>query len=105
MSDLFTDQDVLGHLMDVEHAASELALEAQEEADKRRGEVKQKVEGEYRAKYEQLIAGLESNLQAGKEECDAAREVEYSTYASRLDSMPKDVASFNSFVDSVFSGK
>ena len=105
MGDFSTEQDILGHLMEVESAASELALEAQQEADKRRAEAKQKAEAEYRTKYEGLIAELDSWYKAGKEECDAARGLEYKNYAARLESLPKNVEAFNAFVESVFSGK
>lgn len=105
MSDLVTDQDILGHLMDVEHSAAELELEAQAEADKRRNEAKQKAEGEYKSRYDTLISDLDAWYNTEKEKCDASCNEEFQAYAASLASLPKDVSAFNSFVDSVFFGK
>lgn len=42
------EQDVIGHLIDVERLASDLLLEAQTEADKRKAVAKEAAEQNYR---------------------------------------------------------
>ena len=98
------EADVLRHLLDVENDAASLALEASEEADKRRSSAKQKADAKYRVKYEELIASLDSWLNSEKESCDAALKATFSEYDERLKAMPKNLDAFYSFVDSVLIG-
>ena len=71
------EQNVLGHLMDVEREASSLALDAQAEADRRRNEAKQQADADFRARHEDLIRGLDAWYDAEKKKTDAALESEY----------------------------
>ena len=99
------DRGILTHLLEVESEASTLAIEATEEADKRRSAVKQKVDAEYRAKYDELIKSLEAWLGAEKEKCDAEQKAIYSEYAKKLEELPKDTGAFCAYVDSLLMEK
>ena len=98
------DKDILGHLLEVESDASSLALEASEEADKRRSAAKQKADSEYRAKYEEMINSLDAWLNSEKEKNDTALKAVFAEYDERLKALPKDIDSFYSFVDSLLAG-
>ena len=103
--DVDEDRDALYHLLEVESEAATLALEATEEADKRRSAAKQKADAEYRAKYEELIESLDAWLNAEKEKCDAEQKAVYGEYAKKLEELPKDTGAFCAYVDSLLIGK
>lgn len=97
--------DLIRHLIEVESDAASLALEASEEADKRRHAAKQKADAEYHGKYEELIASLEAWLNSEKEACDAEQKAIVAEHEKRLNNLAKDLNTFHSFVDSVLIGK
>ncbi len=100
-----TDEDILKYLLEVESEAASLALDASEEADKRRSAAKQKVDAEYHSKYSELISSLDAWLNAEKEKCDVALKALFSEYDEKLRALSKDFDSFYSFVDSIIIGK
>lgn len=99
------EQDVIGHLIDVERLASDLLLDAQAEADRRKAEAKEKAEREFLSRYEELVGELSASYDAGRASCDAAKEREFSQYAERLSSVTKDQSALNRYLDSVFFGQ
>lgn len=99
------EQNVLGHLMDVEREASSLALDAQAEADRRRNEAKQQADADFRVRHEDLIRGLDAWYDAEKKKNDAALEAEYREFDAALEARTKNTEAFDAFVDSVFAGK
>lgn len=98
------DVDILRYLLEVESDAASLALEASEEADKRRNAAKQKADLEYHSRYEDLISSLDTWLNSEKEKCDADFKAIFSDYEERLKALPKDIDSFYSFVSSALAG-
>lgn len=98
------EQDVIGHLMDVERLASDLLLDAQSEADARKASAREKADQEYRIGYERIVSELEQRLSDGRASLDESRDREFSEFASRLDSIRQDRASFNAYLDSLYSG-
>ena len=98
------EQDVIGHLIDVERQAYDLLLDAQTEADRRKATAKEQAEKAYRAAYEQLVGELELALSEGKKQCDASRDREYDDFRNHLRSIRQDRTSFNSYLDSLYSG-
>ena len=98
------EQDVIGHLIDVERLAYDLLLDAQKEADRRKAAVKEQAEREFRAEYEKIIAELESEKASALSVCDERQAREYAEYDARLTSLTQDRAAFNDYLDSVFSG-
>lgn len=98
------EQDVIGHLMDVERLASDLLLDAQAEADKRKAAAREKADQEYRSAYEKIIAELEKNFSDGCSARDESRDREFVSFNSRLASIKKDRTAFNTYLDSIYSG-
>jgi len=98
------EQDVIGHLIDVERLASDLLLDAQTEVDRRKAIAKETAERAYLTAYEQIIAELEESSAAGKKECDASRERDYAAFNDHLASIHKDQAAFKACLDSIFFG-
>jgi hypothetical protein len=98
------EQDVIGHLIGVERAASDLLLDAQREADKRKGEAKARAESNFLAGYENIVSGLEDEYEANRKSCDSARVQEYARYNALLDSIPLNRKALSRFLDSVALG-
>ncbi len=99
------EQDVIGHLIDVERLAYDLLLEAQTEADKRTAVAKEAAEQQYRSSCEQIMTVLEDSFQKEQKKCDESRAMEYTRYDALLESTAKDRTSFDAYLDSVFFGQ
>ncbi len=98
------EQDVIGHLIDVERSAFDMMMDAQNEADKRKTAAREEAEQKFRTAYESIIADLESSLEKQKKECDAAREAEYAELKERLEAIQQDRSAFSEYLDSLFPG-
>jgi vacuolar-type H+-ATPase subunit H len=98
------EQDIIGHLIDVERLAYDLLLDAEKESDRRKSLAKEKAEQEYHTAYERLIEAREASFSDAKNKCDSARETEYGSYIAHLESIPVDPERFNSYLNSVFFG-
>ncbi len=98
------EQDVIGHLIDVERLAYDLLLDAQTEADRRKAAVKEQAEREFRSEYEKIVTELESDKATAIASCDERQAREYAEYDTRLSSLTQDRTAFNDYLDSIFSG-
>ena len=96
------DQDIIGHLIDVERQAYDLLLDAESEADKRKAKANEDAELSFRASYALLIEQLEESFLAGKQQCDNSKNDEFTAFDLRLASMNKDPDAFNKYLDSFF---
>ena len=96
------DQDIIGHLIDVERQAYDLLLDAESEADKRKAKAKEEAEQSYRSLYARLIEQLEASFLAGQQLCDNSKKDEFTAFDTRLASTTKDPSSFNKYLDSLF---
>lgn len=99
------EQDVIGHLIDVERLASEMTMNAQAEADRRKSEAKEKAERLFLAEYETTIGTLESSLAQAIKACDAARDGEYAKFNAYLASLRLDTDAFASYLDTLCFGR
>lgn len=99
------EQDVIGHLMDVERLASDMMMSAQIEADRRKAEAKEKAERLYLAEYEKIITVLETTQSEAFKSCDDKREREYKEFAQYLGSLHCDKVAFASYLDSLCFGQ
>lgn len=97
-------QDVIGHLIDVERLAYDLLLDAQTEADRRKTVAKEEADRDYRSAYEKIIARLETKLAKNKQVCDERLAAEYVSFDEEISSITKDITSFSTYLDSIFSG-
>lgn len=98
------EQDVIGHLLDVEKLAYDILLEAQSVADVKKAKAKDAAELAYRASYEIIIKKLEDEENEGKKRCDDARNKEYEAFHTYLSSLKKDQPAFSQYLDSLLFG-
>jgi hypothetical protein len=99
------EQDVIGHLIDVERLASDLMMDAQAEADRRKAEAKEKAERLYLSEYEKTVGTLEASFAESKKKCDVARDDEYAKFARYLDSLKLDKDAFAEYLDKQCFGR
>lgn len=98
------EQDVIGHLIDVERSAFDLMMDAQNEADKRKTAAREEAEQKFRSAYEAIVAELETGLDKQKRDCDASRDTEYAELQARLEAIEQDRGAFSGYLDSLFPG-
>jgi len=99
------EQDVIGHLIDVERLAYDLLLEAQTEADKRQAAAKEAAEQAYRSACQKISAESETACDGAKREIDESRTREFASFAAFLENTRIDRTSFDAYLDSVYSGR
>lgn len=99
------EQDVIGHLIDVERQAYDLLAEAQTEADRRKKAARESAEADYRTACVSMIASLDEAYASAVRECDEAKKKEFEAFNERLEAIAKDQAAFNACLESIFSGK
>lgn len=97
-------QDVIGHLMGIEREAASLLSDAQAEADRRKTAASEESSKKFKEAYEKLVTAFESELKSGMQSVDKTRADLLSSYQTRIEAIPQYPESFNSFLDSVFSG-
>lgn len=98
------EQDVIGHLIDVERQAYDLLLEAQTEADRRIKAARESAEADYRAACVSMIASLDAAYASAVQECDEAKKKEFDAFKERLEAITKNQAALNACLESIFSG-
>ncbi|HHU35939.1 MAG TPA: hypothetical protein GXZ47_01785 [Treponema sp.] len=98
------DQDVIGHLIDVERSAFDMMMDAQTEADKRKTTAREEAEKQFRTAHESIVKEQEAALAKEKQHCNNAREQEYNEIAERLSAIEQDGKAFNTYLDSLFLG-
>lgn len=98
------EQDVLQHLLDIEHGASELVLEAQKEADRRVAE-QEKIS---REAYEQCYRAKSLELEKIYQETVAQVKEKYSSllkkYQLELEAQPVQYQAFNELMQQLLFG-
>lgn len=95
------EQNVIGHLLDVEKDAEMLVFEAQSEASKRITAARVEADAEYKKKYADLAQKLESDYQGKISELTSEHDKILERYKSDVQNAEKDVNSFNSFLESI----
>lgn len=98
------EQDVIGHLMDVERLACDLLLDAQTEADKRKIAAKEQAEKNFLAQYEQSLAVFEEKFLQDRTACETQREQELAQFDALLSDISPDRVSFNTYLEHYFFG-
>lgn len=101
---MMEERDILQHLLQVEKAAAELVLSAQEEADKRIAESSQLLRSEYQSRYQKAAEKCDKqgllDIQKAREAC----EEELSAYRRTLSSTTLDKKGFNTVCEELFFG-
>jgi vacuolar-type H+-ATPase subunit H len=99
------NQEVIGHLLDVERQASELIRDAQTEADRRKALAVEAADAEFRAAYAALIGELEAQYAADRSEIDEGRARILREYEASLAAVRRDGDGFGRYVSSLYTGK
>ena len=95
------EQNVIGHLLDVEKDAEQLVFEAQSEASKRITAARVEADAEYKKQYSDLAQKLEADYQQKISNLSSEHEKTLEKYKSDVQNAEKDVNSFNSFLESI----
>jgi len=95
------EQNVIGHLLDVEKDAEMLVFEAQSEASKRITAARVEADAEYKKQYSDLSQKLEAEYQKKINELTLEHDKVLEKYKTDVQNAEKDVSSFNSFLESV----
>ena len=93
------EADVIGHLLDVEHEASGLLLDAQKETDKRTADARAKAEIQFKAEYAKITSALTSEETAAHDKINKMHDDAIAGYRTSLDATKKDTSSFNGLLD------
>lgn len=97
------ESNVIGHLIDVEHRASELVSGAHAEADKRILQARMRSESEFKTAFEKIIAREEESFAKNAESVRESCATELSDYKAKISSTPKTVSAFNALLDKVLA--
>jgi vacuolar-type H+-ATPase subunit H len=94
-----TEVNVINHLLDVEHQASEMISGAQSEADKRIAAFRAQAETGYKKQYDEIISELESTYKTGTENIINSHIESIRQYKSDIQNIVPDKQSFNKQLD------
>lgn len=93
------ESDVIGHLLEVEHEATDMLLNAQRQADEKVAEARMRCDREFLAKNSSMLAQYEADEKSSKEKIDSLYGEKISQFKSQLDSFPRDQNAFNSLLE------
>ncbi|MBQ9207689.1 MAG: hypothetical protein IJ158_13390 [Treponema sp.] len=98
-----SDKEVntISHLLEVEQKATELASQAQIEADKKIAQAKAQADSEFHAQYKNLVEEQEKLYAEKVASLESAKNKEISEYKSKISAVALESSAFNSFLDSV----
>ncbi|MGL4986737.1 MAG: hypothetical protein ACRC5H_06315 [Treponemataceae bacterium] len=100
-----SDQDLIGHLIDIEHQAASLLFDAQTEADKRLAQLRFDADMAFKAEYEKIIADEEKILEEQTAQIDAVYKAKMDAYYESVNSFPLNQKAGMLLLDSLlFSG-
>ncbi|MDR3284302.1 MAG: hypothetical protein LBS97_03875 [Treponema sp.] len=91
--------DVINHLIEQEKQAEGLLHEAQAEAERRIAKARAEAERDYKARYDQVIGGLEADFKAQSAKIESAHQEKSAEYQRRLEALKADTAAFNAYLD------
>lgn len=100
-----TETDIIGHLLDVEHSAAEVLLDAQVEADRRISEAKAAADCEYKNQYEQLVQDLEQKYVSETSNIEDSHQQAMDTYRKDLSHAETDTAAFDDLMNKFLFAK
>ncbi len=98
-----TEVNVINHLLNVEHKASELISGAQAEADKRIAASRAQAEAEYKKQYDVVIAGFEADYKSRTAELAREHSETISRYKSDVQNSEQDIQPFTKLLDTLFA--
>lgn len=93
--------DVIGHLIDMEHEAGGLLLDAQMEADRRIAAAKLEADACFKTEYNKFVKELEASYNEEILAMTRAHEQSMDEYVQSIKSAKQNKESFAAFLDSV----
>ena len=93
-----TETDTLGHLIEIEHKAASLLMDAQTEAGKRTADA------DYKAQYETLVSQMEADADKRIGDLKEKHNALFSAYRNELASCAQDTAAFNDLLKKLLFG-
>lgn len=93
------ESDVIGHLVEVEHNASDLLDNAQKEAQHRIDKAKVSADAQYNAAYKDIIAKFEESYSVKTEAQKKVHSEEIKKYKKQIESLQKDEEGFSLLLD------
>lgn len=99
MAETNPELDAINHLLEVEKKASALIKDAMIESEKRLSDAHLKYNSQYKARYDELVSGLESAYQTKHAEIEAKYQKEMDDYKADIESKPLDKQSFDNLLD------
>lgn len=97
------EANVIGHLIDVEHRASELVSDAHIEADKRICQARTQADAAFKSAFEKIVAQEEEAFSKNEEAVRQSCTSEIAGYKAKISSTPKTVSAFNALLDKVLA--
>ena len=98
------NEDILGHLIQVENDAANVLFDAQVEADKRTSDARLQADAEYKSQYEALIARLEKMSAEKMAELTIEHKETFDKFKSNLLKTKKDLGAFNLLMEKLLFG-
>ncbi|MBQ1832499.1 MAG: hypothetical protein II563_01660 [Treponema sp.] len=93
------EMDVIQHLLEIERAASEILVKAQEEADKKIAAAKAQADSEFKEKFAAYVKESEDSAAENKALVIKQQEERLSSFKDSLSSSRKDTDGFNSLLE------
>ncbi len=102
---MIEDQNIIGHLFEVEKQAAELLSEAQDEYNKRIATVREESDKMFKDAYEQLIKKTEARFAEESKRLEEAKSLAFSEYCSEVESWKQDIGLLHTELDSMLFSK
>ena len=101
---MILDGDVLTHLIEVEHEASMLVLDAQKESDRRLSEARSKADSEFFEKFSSVQKQLKAEKENEEKRINENYQKEINEFKNGLESIEQNTDSLNLFFnDTLFN--
>ncbi|MGI5174117.1 hypothetical protein H0R92_11045 [Treponema sp. OMZ 840] len=98
------ETDTLTHLIEIEHKAASMLMDAQTEADRRTAEARMQADSDYKRQYEDLVSQMETDTETSISELKEKYSAGFSAYKNELAACPQDTAAFNGLLKKLFFG-
>ena len=99
------NEDILGHLIQVENDAANVLFDAQVEADKRISEARLQADSEFKSQYDALIVRLEKLSEEKMAELVAEHKDIFENFKSDLLKTKKNFGAFNLLMEKLLFGE
>ena len=93
------DQDIIGHLFEVEQAAAELLSDAQSEYNRHIEQFRKRADSIYKEAYDKIINEQENQYVQAVKLLDDKHKTDYDSYCSEIKNWQKDENAFNNLLE------